>query len=464
MLRTLFVLSILVPWFLLALKDRFNALLLYLWFAFFRPLDWMWIDLSALRPSLLIGVVLIVPSLITGIMPNMTHPLSVGSLLFLLSAFLAQFNAVNADVGWEWIDFYTRLLLVCLLAVTLISSSRRLATVIAVLSGSFGVHAAKAGLASMLGGGLRFFDGLSGAFVDNNGYACGTVMILPFLYAAAENIDLVVPAAFPKVLVWSRRGFYLAIPLCAFTVISTFSRGGFLALVAAIMVFIALHRRRVRLALAVSAVAVLGLVFVPMPDGYADRLNTLNDYESDEGSALSRLHFWEVATAMADAEPLGVGLRNYEYAYDKYDFSHGRFGHGRAVHSSHFQVLAELGYPGEAIWLGLFACAFLIALRVRRRSWTPGLAPESSRLMLTTSTAVMSSMAGFLVGGSFLGMALNDVTWLTFAIVAGLDRVSANLCAEVKNPVASTAALAAADDFWSSTPATVRARAYRNPV
>src|SRR5262249_13647246 len=138
MLRTLFVLSILVPWFLLALKDRFNALLLYLWFAFFRPLDWMWIDLSALRPSLLIGVVLILPSLVTGIMPNMTHPLSVGSLLFLLSAFLAQFNAVNADVGWEWIDFYTRLLLVCLLAVTLISSSRRLATVLAVLSGSFG--------------------------------------------------------------------------------------------------------------------------------------------------------------------------------------------------------------------------------------------------------------------------------------------------------------------------------------
>src|SRR6185295_14095726 len=55
MLRTLLVLSILVPGFFLALKDRFNALLLYLWYAFFRPQDWMYLDISALKPSLVLG-------------------------------------------------------------------------------------------------------------------------------------------------------------------------------------------------------------------------------------------------------------------------------------------------------------------------------------------------------------------------------------------------------------------------
>src|SRR5437870_13892526 len=88
----------------------------------------------------------------------------------------------------------------------------------AVMSGSFGFHAAKAGLASMLGGGVRFFDGLSGAFVDNNGYACGTVMIMPLLVAAGDNLDLVVPENRPKLLLWGRRAFRLAVPLCAFTV------------------------------------------------------------------------------------------------------------------------------------------------------------------------------------------------------------------------------------------------------
>ena len=432
MLRTLLVLSILVPGFYMALRDRFSALLLYLWYAFFRPQDWMYLDISALKPSLLLGLVLIVPSILSGILPDLTHPLSVGALMFLGSSFVAQFNAINADVGWEWIDFLTRLLLVCLLGTSLTTTPRRLVAIMGVAAGSFGFHAAKAGLASMLGGGLRFFDGLSGAFVDNNGYACGTVMIMPLLLATAINLDFVIPADRPKTLTWARRAVYMALPLCAFTVVSTFSRGGFIALATSTLVYVALHRRRVRLGLAMSALVVLGLVFVPMPEGYADRLDTLNSYENDEGSALSRLHFWEVAMVMADAQPLGVGLRNYEFAYDKYDFSYGRFGHGRAVHSSHFQVIAELGYPGILIWFGEFAIAFIVALRVRRRSWTPGLSPPVARLLDSMSTCIIVSMAGFLVGGSFLAMALNDVTWLTFAILAALDRVAAQLCAEAK--------------------------------
>ena len=432
MLRTLFVMSILVPGFFMALRDRFKALLLYLWFAFFRPQDWMWLDISALKPSLALGLVLIVPAIFSGILPDLTHPLSVGALLFLGSSLLAQFNAVNAQVGWEWIDFLTRLLLVCLLGVTLITTVRRMVAVVAVVSGSFGIHAAKAGLASMLGGGVRFFDGLSGAFVDNNGYACGTVMIMPLLLAAADNLDLLIPADREQTLVWARRAFRIAVPLCAFTVISTFSRGGFIALAASTLVYVALHRRRVRLALAMSALVVFGLVFVPMPEGYADRLDTLNSYEEDEGSAGSRFHFWEVATVMADAQPLGVGLRNYEYAYDTYDFSNGRYGHNRAVHSSHFQVLAELGYLGAAVWIGQFILAFVVALRVRRRSWTPGLSPASARFLATVSTGLIVSMAGFLVGGSFLAMALNDVTWLTFAMLAALDRIASQLCLEAK--------------------------------
>ncbi len=145
---------------------------------------------------------------------------------------------------------------------------------------------------------------------------------------------------------------------------------------------------------------------------------------------MSRIHFWEVAAKMAESEPFGVGLRNYEFAYDTYDFSNGRFGHGRAVHSSHFQVLAELGYFGAAVWIGQFGLAFIIALRVRRRSWTPGLSPEVAHCFLTVSTCLITSMTAFLVGGTFLALALNDVTWLTFGMLAALDRISAQLCEE----------------------------------
>src|SRR2546428_8066173 len=166
--RTLFVMSILVPGLFMALRDRFKALLLYLWFAFFRPQDWMWLDISALKPSLALGLVLIVPAIFSGILPDLTHPLSVGALLFLGSSLLAQFNAVNAQVGWEWIDFLTRLLLVCLLGVTLITTVRRMVAVVAGGSGAFGIHAAQAGVGSMVGGGGRVFCGLSRALLANN--------------------------------------------------------------------------------------------------------------------------------------------------------------------------------------------------------------------------------------------------------------------------------------------------------
>jgi hypothetical protein len=51
-------------------------------------------------------------------------------------------------------------------------------------------------------------------------------------------------------------------------------------------------------------------------------------------------------------------------------------------------------------------------------------------LFTSAANALIAAMAAFLVGGSFVAMALNDLTWLTFALVAALDRVSAAACAE----------------------------------
>ena len=48
----------------------------------------------------------------------------------------------------------------------------------------------------------------------------------------------------------------------------------------------------------------------------------------------------------------------------------------------------------------------------------------------------MASMAGFIIGGSFLSLAYNELTWLTFAMVAALDRLSVQLQHEpVSEPV-----------------------------
>jgi putative inorganic carbon (HCO3(-)) transporter len=433
MLRTLLVLSILIPGIVMAVQNRFIALLMYLWFAFFRPQDWMWIDVSSLRLSLILGLILLVPAPFAGIWPNLTHVMSWGTIGFLVSALLAQMNAANQAIGWAWIDFLVRLTLVCLLTVTLVNTPQRLMQVIAVVGGSLGFHAARAGLHSVLGGGLQFADGLSGAFIDNNGYALATVMIMPLLLVVAQNASLLFDpgVSWSWLTPWFRRAFLVAIPFCAFTVVSTFSRAGFLALAAAVMMYVALHRRRVSMSVGIATAVVLILAFAPIPAGYFDRIETITTYEEvGDESAISRLHFWRVAVEMARAEPLGIGLRNFEVVYPYYDWTEGKYGLNRSVHSSHFQVLAELGVLGTLAWVGLFVIAIAMLVRVRFRSRAPNLTPEQATFLMTTSVALLVSMVGFLVGGSFIALALNDITWLTFALVAALDRISAAMIEE----------------------------------
>ena len=422
-LRSLLIIAIMVPGVFIALFSRFFALQLYLWFALFRPQEWLWVDISQLRLSLVLGLILLVPALATGVLPNFTHPLSIGALLFLLSSLLAQVGAIDPVTGWFWLDYLVRLIVVCLLAVTLITTVRRFLGVLAVIALSFGFHSAKAGLASLLLGGVQFSDGLAGSFIDNNGYAMGCAMVMPMLVATGQNLPLLLGRLQERR--WVTLPFYLAAALTAFTVVSLFSRAGFLALGAVVVMFVLLQRRRMKAIGLLGVAALLAFLFVPLPKGYTDRIETISTYEDiGEESALSRLHFWHVALNMAFDRPLGVGLRNFEAAYNRYDDSAGKFGSRRAVHNSHLQVLAETGFLGAAAYASLFCYSLVIGFRIRARSRSPVLSPLLSRFFFTSATALIVSMVAFVVGGTFISLALNDMTWLTFALVASLDRLS----------------------------------------
>ncbi len=406
---------ILIPGIVAGLFSRFAALQLYLWFALFRPQEWLWIDVSQLRLSLLIGLLLVIPSVLTGVLPDVTHPLSAGAAMFLLTALGAQLNAYRPDIGWEWLDYITRVVLVSTLALKLISTRQKFVVTLAVIAGSFGFHSAKAGVAFLIGGGVQFAVGVAGAFPDNEGYALGTAMIMPLLVAVGQNMDRR----------WLRWGFFAAVPLSALTVVGTFSRGGFLALAAAALTMALCQRRRLLALGGLITACVVLLLVVPIPAGYFDRLQTIHTYEEvGDESALGRLHIWRVALDMVADRPFGIGLHNFVPTYDRYDFSNGQYGRGRAVHNSHLEVLAETGYLGAAIWCGLFAYAFVACFRIRARARDGGLEEEERRFLRSAAAGLLASMAAFIVGGAFLAIALNDITWLTFSLVAALDRLS----------------------------------------
>jgi putative inorganic carbon (hco3(-)) transporter len=415
MLRTAFVALILIPGLAAAFFSRFSALLLYVWFAMFRPQEWLWIDISELRLSFVIGAVLVVPCLATGIFPAVFTAFGVGSSLLLASASVAQFGAVRPDIGWEWLGYLARTVLISLMIPPLATSRKRILLLVAVLSGSFLFHGMKAGLWSLMHGGIHYFNGFAGVFSDNNGFAVGTAMAMFPVLAVAQNVR-------QPVTRWALMAG--AGPLSAMAVISLFSRGGFLALVSGMLVFVILQRRARYVVLSLAVISALALT-LPYPTGYDHRLSFIADPETiaTDMSSAGRLHFWRVAIDMAEARPFGVGLRNFEQSYDFFDSSGGLYGRARSVHNSFFQMLAETGFAGLAVYLFLIGWTFRTLFRVRKRASNDSLSFDHRHFYFTLANGMLASMVAFVVGGSTLSLAVNDLTWLTMGTVVALDRL-----------------------------------------
>lgn len=414
MIRTLVVIFCSLVGVGVAIHSRFGALLFYMWVAFFRPQDWVWVDIRWLRLSLISTVLLVVPSVLTFKWPNVTHRLSVGSIVFVTCLYVANHAAVEPEMAWFRLTGLATLVMVTTFLITLTDTQAKFVAVLAVISGSFAFFSAKAGLVSLMRGGTRFAEGMSGAFTDNNAYAIGTVMLLFPLIFVAQNVS--VPAI--------RRAVWIAVPLSALTVVSTFSRAGFLALVASTLTFIMLQRRRGRLLTVSAMAAVLALLVAPIPEGYFDRIQTIQTYEEvNETSALSRLYFWRVALEMAADYPLGIGPWQFEARYDEYDVER-IYGRRRAVHNSFLQALTEAGWLGGAVFALLFASSLLTLFRLRGRSRDQRHPPQLQRFLWTASNSLIASIVAFVVGGNFISMAYNDLTWISFGLVAALERLS----------------------------------------
>lgn len=417
-MRSILILILIAIGFTGSLFSRHIGLLTYVWFALFRPLEWVFWYLVPYRLSLVSGLLLLVPCLFSGILPNFSHPLTILSWLFMALTLVAQTTSyLNPD--WAWVDQLARLMIVSALAVTLLNTRQKLSQFVAVIAGSFAFYSAKAGIVTLTTGGVRFSDGQAGSFVDNNGYALAINMAIPLMAATGATLMADLPG-----LKFMRLGFLVAVPLSVFTVIGTMSRAGLLALATLALILALLQRRPMLWTAGLVVAAVLTYNFAPMPEGYLERVETITTYnEVGEGSALGRLHFWRVAVRMVEAHPLGVGLRQYDTAYDDYDDSGGLFGSKRSVHNSHLQVLSELGYAGFVVWVAAFGYALTVGLRIRfAATKLAGLTDEERRFYVSMATALLASMCAFIVGGTFIAAANNELTWLTFASLAALQR------------------------------------------
>jgi probable O-glycosylation ligase (exosortase A-associated) len=427
MLRTILVLGILAVGGYLSLQSAFNGLLFYLWYAYFRPEQWIWSDLlTGSYISWIVGIYVVGRAAFT---ERFRFDFRVALLLlFLAHSLLTTLVSPQADYAWfYWKDFLKSTLITYLIAV-MVTDVSRLRLVLLTIALSLGFEATKQGWAQLvLNPGAQNHNPLP-MLGDNNGTAVGMLMLVPIVTTLAATATVR----------WQKNAFrFMAIGVL-YRAVSTYSRGGFLACLSLGLAYLLRsHRRMPALAGILLAAA---LITPALPDAFWDRMGTINsaheDPESADASIRGRLHFWRVAILMANDHPfVGVGHNAFNASYDRYDDSNGEFGTERAVHSAWFAVLAEQGYVGFALYVAIFVSA----LRACGRARKAGRLGSEYGPLGQYAFAIESGLIAFAVGSAFVTLQYTEIIWHVIGISMALDALARRALA-VTSPAARAAA------------------------
>ena len=397
MLRTFLVIFLICAGVYAALHGAFYGLLLYMWNAYFRPEEWLWSNaLQRIPLSFIIGSYVVLTSIMLGNRFVFNRKILI-LLIFLLHAFLSTLYSQYLEYSWPFLIEFFKLFLICYMMFVLVDDFQKFRILLLVIVLSLSFEATKQGwyyLLTMPGwpnsNPLPFLG-------DNNGVAVGMLMLIPIIVLLTQTTRRA----------WVRPFYWLILIGILYRAISTFSRGGFIACTFMALLFWLHSSRRVRLLLIILPLAVI--IGLSLPQTFWDRMWTITTYQEDEDvSALGRLHYWEVASLMAQSNPIqGVGFNAFSAAYDSYDFSRGQYGRNRSVHNSFFGVLAELGYLGLSLYLLILCLALISCHHVIIISR----AHQELSHFTVSAKAFQISLIVFITGGSFLSFQYFEMLW-----------------------------------------------------
>ncbi|MDR3311170.1 MAG: O-antigen ligase family protein [Oscillospiraceae bacterium] len=234
----------------------------------------------------------------------------------------------------------------------------------------------------------------------------------------AEYLLLVIPFAGAGIVAARddlRRLFYAgALAVLVLCLVLTFSRGGYIGLAAAALVFLVMLDRRFII------VAVLGILLLPfvLPDTVVNRFTSIGDLK--DGSTSYRLSIWlATLTMLRDYWFVGVGpgTAAFNKIYPKYAYDASIAQHS---HNLFLQLVCDAGI------LALFA--FLAVVISAVRACAAGLARAGDRFSRAYRIAAVSAIAGFLVQSmtdySFYNYRVTLVFWAVVGLTAAAARGS----------------------------------------
>jgi putative inorganic carbon (HCO3(-)) transporter len=389
------------------------GILIWTWITFFNPHRFTWGYMynapvaAAIAIPTLLGC-LFTPQINRQIIKRETILLAVlwvwFSITFLNAMETPFFQGHVADTKMEWVRV-SKVLLITLTMILLITSHKRFKSLVLVTSMSFGLLAIKGAIFGLrTGGEYRVWGPPDSFLTDNNSFALAVNMSLPMLLFLARDEKR-------RSLRWL---FYLSFACGALSVILTYSRGGLLGLTAVLLAIAFKSRYKVVAAvlLALSFVTVITLA----PSQWMSRMDNLAHGNVDL-SGKQRLISWGTSWNFAMDYPITGGGFNAlpdEEIFQRYQnepLPGGFLSSG--PHSIYFQTLEEQGFVGLGLYLLLVGSCWASLAHLRRQATRS----PSSQWMVPYTHMIEVSLFGFLVSGAFLGLANFDLFYQLVAMV-----------------------------------------------
>jgi probable O-glycosylation ligase (exosortase A-associated) len=338
---------------------------------------------------------------------------------------ISSLFAMYPEAAWEKFLEFTKILVMAVLVVPLFQDRQRLRTFVFVIGASLGFYGIKGGLFVLGTGGSWMVLGPRGSFFESNTeLALVLNMALPILFYLAKE----------ETRRWLRTSLWVAFGLTIVAVPFTYSRGGVLGLAVVLMVLFVKARRRF-LFVPVALAALLAFTLFA-PQQWVERMQTLEDYQTDESANL-RLMSWRMAMLIAADRPLvGGGFRVFvnRATYDIYMPEYPR-GFGHDAHSIYFNLLGEHG------WVGLSLFVMLVALAMARLYGIRRLARARPEITWAANYAhmIQASLATYLMTGAFLSAAYFDLAYQLIILVPLIHVLAVRQLAEAEAPPVVTA-------------------------
>lgn len=235
--------------------------------------------------------------------------------------------------------------------------------------------------------GLRIKGSIGGLFDNPNDLALHLVTMFPL----ALGLSFITRNRIMKIV------YFAVVFLIIAGIVVTFSRGGFLALMATGGVLVWKLVRSSRWLIAPVGAVLLLVFLVLAPGGYRNRLSTTGDE-----SSTARFDDLKRSVYVAARHPLlGVGMENYIL------FSNSN----KSSHNAYTQVAAEMGIAASVIYILFILTPFKGLRRIERDAYEV----KPARRFYYASVVLQASLVGYMVASFFASVAY---LWYIYYLVA----------------------------------------------